>query len=185
MAEGLVVDTWARVEPWYRVTKKDQKSFQDRSFWQNLWENYLFLITFLEKSKLFYWVNLYYMGTSWMAMAAFVTSNPSQVGLFHFIPAQCSTVVQSTRETIYNKLQFTHVRVMFYKWLMTYCFSPPPARFWPRREKPVHPHPRYAKLFRNIPIKALARNLIAVRKTKTLKINKNYGAGGDRETFIV
>ena len=68
---------------------------------------------------------------------------------------------------------------------MTYCFSPPPARFRPRREKPVRPHPRYAKLFRNIPIKALARNLIAVRKTKTLKINKNYGAGGDRETFIV
>ena len=60
-----------------------------------------------------------------MAMAAFVTSNPSQVGLFHFIPAQYSTVVQSTRETIYNKLQFTHVRVMFYKWLLTYCFSPP------------------------------------------------------------
>ena len=186
MAEGLVVDTWARVEPWYRVTKKDQKKFSGSKFLAKFVRKLFVFDNFLRKIKIMLLGQpVLYGGTSWMAMAAFVTSNPSQVGLFHFIPAQCSTVVQSTRETIYNKLQFTHVRVMFYKWLMTYCFSPPPARFRPRREKPVRPHPRYAKLFRNIPIKALARNLIAVRKTKTLKINKNYGAGGDRETFIV
>ena len=33
-----------------------------------------------------------------MAMAAFVTSNPSQVGLFHFIPAQYSTVVRTVHQ---------------------------------------------------------------------------------------